>query len=201
LDSDVTAIVLAGGAGSRLGHVKKALLDVGGKPIIERVLDAVRPLVCDIIVADNDQSLAHLPGIRIAPDLRPRAGPLTALYSGLSAARSELCIVVASDMPFLNSALLTWMVEEARDYDAVVPVVDSRMEPMHAVCRTKACLTAVAAALRRGEKRMTSYLPNVRVRKVTQDTLRRIDPDLRSLFNVNTPADLLSARQMARVGP
>jgi molybdopterin-guanine dinucleotide biosynthesis protein A len=195
---DLTAIILAGGAGSRLGNVKKALLDVGGKPMIERVLDALRPLVGDVIVVDNDQSLANLPHVRIVPDVETRAGPLTALYSGLSAARSALCVVVACDMPFLNARLLRWMVEQSADYDLVIPVVDGRLSPMHAICRRKTCLPEIARALARGEKRMTSYLAEVGVREVTEVELRALDPDSRSLFNVNTPDDLRSARRLAK---
>ncbi len=194
---DLTAIIFAGGLGTRLGGVKKALLDVGRKPIVQRVLDAVHPLAEQVIVVDNNQSLAHLPEVEIVPDVETRAGVLTALYSGLSAATTELCLVVACDMPFLDTRLLRWLVDQAPEYDVVIPVVAGQMDPMHAVYRREPCLQAIGRALRRGEKRMIAYLGDVRVRQVGEAELRAIDPELRSLFNVNTPEDLEWARRMA----
>jgi len=192
--AEITSIVFAGGLGTRLGGVKKALLEVGGKPIIERILDAVSPLSRDVIVVDNDDSLAHLPGIRVVPDSETRAGVLTALHSGLSAAHGELCLVVACDMPFLSPSLLRRLLDLVPDFDVVMPVMGGQMEPMHAVYRRAQCLEAIGDALSRGEKRMISYLGSVRVREVAEGELREVDPELRSFFNVNTAEDLEWAR-------
>ncbi len=193
----VSAIIFAGGLGTRLGGVKKALLDVGGEPVIARILAAVRPLASEIIVVDNDASLAEIPGIRIVPDSETRAGVLVALHSGLSAASGELCIAVACDMPFLNGELLAWLVAEAADYDVVIPATGGQMDPLHAVYRREVCLEAIGRALARGEKRMISYLGEVRVREIDETELRNMDPELRSLFNINTPDDLALARSLA----
>jgi molybdopterin-guanine dinucleotide biosynthesis protein A len=177
--------------------VKKALLEVGGRPVVARVLDAVRPLGAEVVVVDNDESLAYLPGVRIVPDTETRAGALMALHSGLSAATSELCVVVACDMPFLNTALLAWLVDLSAGFDVVIPVNAGQMEPMHAVYRREPCLDAIGRALARGDKRMTSYLGEVRVREVADHKLRPLDPELRSFFNINTPEDLGQARFLA----
>jgi molybdenum cofactor guanylyltransferase len=193
----VSSIVFAGGLGTRLGGTKKALLDVGGRPVIERVLDALRPLGDEIVVVDNDDSLAHVPGVRIVPDDETRAGVLVALASGLAAATGELCLVVACDMPFLDAHVLRWLVDLAEGHDVVIPVTEGQMDPMHAVYRREVCLNAIRAALARNEKRMISYLKDVRVREVTEEELRARDPELRSLFNVNTPEDLDRARAIA----
>ena len=194
--SDLTTIVFAGGQGTRLGGVKKPLLRVGALTIVQRVLDAVRPLGGEIIVVDNDQSLAYLPEIRIVPDVETRAGVLTALYSGLAAATSTLCLVVACDMPFLSTRLLQWLIELATEVDVVMPVIGGQMDPMHAVYRREPCLAAIGHALARNEKRMVSYLADVRVREVNEAELRALDPELLSFFNINTPEDLDQARKL-----
>jgi molybdopterin-guanine dinucleotide biosynthesis protein A len=195
--TNVTPIVFAGGLGTRLGGVKKAFLDVGGRPIVERVLDAVRPLGAEVIVVDNDDSLAYLPGIRVVPDAETRAGVLVALHSGLAAADTELCLVVACDMPFLNPIVLKWIINLAMDFDVVMPINEGRMDPMHAVYRRDVCLDAIGRALKRGDKRMTSFLGDVRVREVGERELRQLDPHLRSFVNINTPEDLEEARAIA----
>src|SRR5581483_6661289 len=74
-------------------------------------------------------------------------------------------------------------------------------EPMHAVYRRQPCLRAVEAALKRGERRMIAFHGDVRVRYVDEPELRRIDPELRAFFNVNTPADLEQARRLATTTP
>jgi molybdopterin-guanine dinucleotide biosynthesis protein A len=195
--ADVTPIIFAGGLGTRLGGVKKALIEVGGRPVVERVLDTVRPLGDEVIVVDNDDSLARLPGVRIVPDTETRAGVLMALHSGLSAAQSELCVVVACDMPFVSADLLAWLVELAEGFDVVMPVNEGQMDPMHAVYRREPCLDAIGRAIARGDKRMISYLGEVRVREVGEAELRARDPDRRSFFNINTPEDLAQARALA----
>lgn len=194
---DVTAVILAGGLGTRLGGVKKALIDVGGKPIVVRIMDALGSTAHAFIVVDNDSSLAHLPGVRIVPDVETRAGVLTALYSGLRRASTPLCVVFAADMPFVNGALVQWLVSLSAGFDVVVPVVGDQMEPMHAVYRRESCLSAIERSLAKGEKRMVSFFGDVRVRQVGEAVLRQFDPDLRSFFNVNTPDDLAWARQVA----
>src|SRR5687768_4896683 len=158
----VTAIIFAGGLGTRLGGVKKAMLEVGGGPVVQRVIKAVAPLAAEVIVVDNDDSLANLPGVRIVPDTETRAGVLVALYSGLSAASGDLCLVVACDMPFLNEELLGSLVELADAFDVVIPNVDGQMDPMHAVYRRDTCRAAIGRAIERGDKRMISYLGEVR---------------------------------------
>jgi molybdenum cofactor guanylyltransferase len=193
----ISSIIFAGGLGTRLGGTKKALLEIGGRRVIERVIDALRPMGDEIIVVDNDDSLAHVPGVRIVPDDETRAGVLVALASGLAAATGELCLVVACDMPFLDGDVLRWLVDLAEGHDVVIPVTEGQMDPMHAVYRREVCLNAIRAALARNEKRMISYLKDVRVREVPEEELRAHDPELRSLFNVNTPEDLDRARAIA----
>jgi molybdenum cofactor guanylyltransferase len=194
---DVTAVIFAGGLGTRLGGVKKALLEVGGTPIIGRILDVVRPISTEIVVVDNDDALANLPGIRVVPDSETRAGVLVALHSGLTAARGDLCIALACDMPFVSRALLQWMLEQAGEHDVVIPKTEGQLDPLHAVYRRQPCLDAIGRALGRGEKRMISYFGDVRVREIGEAELRAIDPALRSLFNVNTPEDLALANGLA----
>jgi molybdopterin-guanine dinucleotide biosynthesis protein A len=68
---------------------------------------------------------------------------------------------------------------------------------MHAVYRVASCSPAIRAALARGDRRMISFLDDVQTVQVDESELRRLDPDLRSFFNVNTPDDLDTARQIA----
>jgi molybdopterin-guanine dinucleotide biosynthesis protein A len=193
----VSGVILAGGKGSRLGGVNKALLEVGYQTNIEWVLSALCPICSDLVLVANDESLASIEGVRLILDSEPHAGVLPALAQGLRTASGDLAIVVACDMPFLNAGLLEEQLRQAADADVVIPVLDGRPEPMHAVYRRCTSLAAIRAALAAGEKRMISFLDQLRVVRLEETELRSFDPDLRSFFNTNTPEDLQKARQIA----
>lgn len=191
----VTPVVLAGGQGTRLGGVNKALLEIGGQRVIDRLLAALRPLGTPIVIVSNDDSLLGLPDTVVVRDVEPRAGALMGLYSGLRAVRTPLAVATACDMPFVSTALLRALLAQAAGVDAVVPVIGEQPEPLHAVYRPS-CLPAIEAALAAGRKRLLAFFDAVRVRYVPEAELRRWDPELRSFLNVNWPDDLARARAL-----
>jgi molybdopterin-guanine dinucleotide biosynthesis protein A len=192
----VTPIVLAGGAGTRLGGVNKALLEIGGRRVVDRLLDVLRPLGDEIVIVSNDDSLHGIPGTRVVPDVERGAGALMGLYSGLRAVRTPLATATACDMPFVNTALLHELLTLAVGYDAVVPVLADQPEPLHAVYRST-CVPAIAEALAAGKKRLIAFFDAVDVRYVPEAQVRRWDPELRSFLNVNRPDDLARAQALA----
>ncbi len=197
--SRTSALIFAGGRATRLGGIDKALLTLGGRTIVDRVLDALDPLVDERLALTNDRSLADPPGLRLVPDADPHAGVLRALAGGLEAASGELCLVAACDMPFVSRPVFELLLETqaARDADVVIPRVSGRLQPMHAVYRRPPVLGAVGDAIARGQQRLTGYLDALRVVEVSDDVLRAIDPDLRAFFNLNTPDDLVEAERLA----
>ncbi len=131
---EVTSIVLAGGKSLRLGR-SKALEVIGGRSLIERVVERLEPVSNQLLIVTSKKQ-SDLPAIRGAEvliDLYPGKGPLGGIYTGLVAARSSQSIAVACDMPFINSELLSHMVDMSEDFDAVVPRWEGGwIEPLHA---------------------------------------------------------------------
>ena len=183
-----SANVLAGGQSRRMGR-DKALIDYLGRPIIAHVIDTLRAVADDILVVSNRTDLYRPFGARIVPDYDPPCGPLGGIAAGLQAVQHPLAVVVACDMPFLNVTLLCWLIDLAEGYDAVVPQTGDEFEPLHAVYRRE-CYRPIVQRLERGERRVISFFADVRLRPVPEPDWRRLDPEGRSLVNLNTPDDL-----------
>ena len=207
----LTVLILAGGRSSRMGQDKLWVpLGEEGVPLIQLVVARVLPLAGEVIFSANASErfevlASQLRGqgvpSQVVSDLHPGAGPLAGLHAGLIAARFELLLAVAGDMPFVDPALVAHMVELMPGFDVVIPQLphprtgELVKEPLHALYQ-RSCLGAVAARLVAGDRSMISLLPDVRVRSVLPDEIRRLDPDFRSFFNVNTPEDWRAAERL-----
>jgi molybdenum cofactor guanylyltransferase len=184
----VSAIVLAGGQSRRMGR-DKALIEFQGKPIIAHVIDTLRELSDDVGIVANRSDTYSPFGARVVPDYDPPCGPLGGIAAGLQAAQHDRVVVVACDMPFLNPNLLRYLMVLSGDYEAVVPQTGDEFEPLHAVYR-RACYRPIVQRLASGQRRVISFFADVRLRVVSEVEWRTIDPDGRSLMNLNTPDDL-----------
>lgn len=194
----IAAVILAGGKNRRLGRTK-ALEITDGKSLIERVVERLKPLTDEILVVTSRERLG-LPfagKAEILADLYPDKGPLGGICTGLLGSRSSRCLVVACDMPFLNTRLLGYMVKLSRDFDAVVPELgEGKLEPLHAIY-SKNCLSGMKLQLEAGKPEAYSFFNMVRVRYVDRAERQRFDPELLSFFNVNCQSDLEQAAALA----
>jgi molybdopterin-guanine dinucleotide biosynthesis protein A len=196
---DITCIVLAGGKGLRLGR-DKIQETVGADSLLQRVLFRLTPFNCDIIIVTaGSKSLPQLDGYqgaRIVTDIYPGKGVLGGIYTGLAESSSSYNLVVAGDMPFLNQALLRYMVGLSAGFDLVVPRLGDMVEPLHAVY-ARNCLAHIKRLLEGGVLEVRALFELVKVRYVEAEAIDRFDPGHLSFFNVNTEADLEKARQIA----
>jgi molybdopterin-guanine dinucleotide biosynthesis protein A len=191
---EVSVAILAGGQSSRMGQ-DKALLQLGGRSVIERVIECVRLVSDDVTLITNEpEKLRHL-GKRLIGDVYPGKGSLGGIYTAVRAARYSHCLVVACDMPFLNAALLRHLTELAPGFDVVIPRIEEFPETMHAVYG-KACLEPIKRRLLSGKLKIIGFFGDVRVRYVERDDVVRFDPTLRSFLNINTPDDWERVQQM-----
>ena len=201
VDSDITAVILAGGQSRRLGR-DKAVEPFSGEPLIRRVIrlasEAISASQVVVVVADANRAAA-LPldaHHHTAVDVFPDCGSLGGIYTGLNASSTDWSLVTACDMPFLSAALLAHMAGLRDGVDAVVPVLDDRPEPTHALY-TRRCLPAIEKRLRAGQLKISGFFDDVAVRYVPESDIRNFDPDLLSFFNINRPEDLARAMELA----
>ena len=190
-DTPISAVILAGGRGGRLGRDKASVV-LGGKTLLQRVQRLVCGLSDDVIVVVRPNQQLGVRDARVVTDVRGHAGVMAAMAAGLVAARHEWSLVVACDMPFISLDMVTYMLSLRQTYDVVVPRLVVGFEPLHALYH-KRCLAALWVALEEGRRRVVSFYETLRVRHVDPTEIALCDPEGRSFYNINTPRDLLQA--------
>lgn len=195
-----SGVVQAGGRSTRMGGVPKALLEVGGRRIIERVVAAVAPAVDDVLLVTNTPDLYAFLGLPMVADLHPDHGSLGGIYSGLMAVRGDAAFTVACDMPFLSTEVARLLAGRAGEADVVIPRVGGQLETLHAVY-ARACLPHMEAALAAGRLKITGFFGRVRVLEVSEAEIAALADPALVFMNVNTPAELAEARRLEAGSP
>jgi molybdopterin-guanine dinucleotide biosynthesis protein A len=196
LIGDVTGVLLAGGKSRRMGQDKR-LLSVGQATLYARSLSVLRGVferVVVVIAQDSPLIASEEPVLR---DLIPECGSLGGLYTGLKQAGTEWVFAVACDMPFLDPGTIRHFVDFKHEGDVVMARLRSGFQPMHALYHRN-CLPIMEGLIQAKDfkiHRLADH-PALRVRVVTPEELRPLDPQARSFINVNTPDDLAAARSL-----
>ncbi len=184
----ISAAILCGGEGRRMGGADKGQLLLSGKPFIERQLDVLRPLTPHLMLIDRDAGHVTLPGVRVVPDVVAGAGALGGIYTALEATVTDRVIVLACDMPFVTTPFLTHLIECPDDADVVIPRDEKGRHPLCGVFHRR-----IAPAIRKRidaqTLRVEDALVTFDVREIGTSEVARFDRDGRLLFNVNTPED------------
>ncbi len=196
--------VLAGGAASRFDARPKGLQEVGGRRVLDRVVDTVCAALGSppLLVANASDAPSWRPDLRCIPDLRPGLGSLGGVYTAIASGAGPV-LVVAWDMPFLERTLLEALITEADRYDAYLPESgvtghgSGALEPLCAVYGP-GCLAPIERAFARGDLRMISFHDSIRVGTLSLDRVRAIGDPAVLFFNVNDPADLERAERLWR---
>ncbi|MCW2579465.1 MAG: hypothetical protein JWR82_1066 [Blastococcus sp.] len=184
-----TAVVLAGGKAARLGGQAKPQLVVGGRPMLETVLDAVADATHRVVVGPPQAVPADVVLVREQP---PGGGPVAALRAGLAEVSTDVVLLLAGDLPFLTAAL----VQELRRRltgDGILVVDDTgRDQLLVGAWRTAALRAAVAGS--GGPTSLRRVFAPLAVRRLRPTVPPGAPPPW---MDCDTPADLARARQLA----
>jgi molybdopterin-guanine dinucleotide biosynthesis protein A len=199
-----SAIVLAGGFSSRFGQ-DKGVLELAKKPLIRHVVDAISPIVDEtIVVTNSEERVAKYakflrPEVKFAIDVGELRSPLIGALTGIGAAQGAYSLLLPFDTPFASRKVVSLLFEMCLNRAAVIPRwPNGYIEPLHAVYRTKPALEAAKAAVAEKKLKVRAMIEKLSgVRYVSTLIIQQLDPELRTFFNVNTPADLKNARAMS----
>ncbi|HEY4303319.1 MAG TPA: molybdenum cofactor guanylyltransferase [Gemmatimonadaceae bacterium] len=192
--------IVAGGTNTRFGGEPKGLQSLDGQRIIDRIANALQPVVRDVVlVANAPDAESWLPSARLARDVQTRRGSLVGLHTALTAADGDDVLVVAWDMPFVTTKLLRFISSRlVRPIHAAVPELASGFEPFCAAY-CAACLPIVEQRLNEGELRMGAFIDELPVvRRIGATELSSFGDPAQLFFNVNSADDLAVAQRMAR---
>jgi molybdopterin-guanine dinucleotide biosynthesis protein A len=193
--SQTSVAILAGGQSRRMGQ-EKAFLTVGDRPVIQRVLWSIADLSDDVLIVTNTPDMYRHLGQRMVSDVYLGKGALGGIYTAIHAARYPYCLVVACDMPFLNTDLLSHLMTLSTDFDVVIPLIRDFPETMHAIYG-KTCLEPIERCLSADQLKIIGFFDDVRVHYVPREEVARYDPAFQSFLNMNTPDDWQKLQRLA----
>src|SRR5690606_11623782 len=138
-----------------------------------------------------------LPKVVVAQDARSGRGPLQGLAAGLAALPPQIdaAYVTACDAPLLVPAFARLMLERLGDFSIAVPRDPVRLHPLPAVYR-RSVLAVIRQQLEVDRLRLQDLFSKVPTCEILSDDLRRVDPKLQSLRNINTPQEYRDALRL-----
>ncbi len=181
--------VLVGGGSRRLGR-DKALLTLGGQPLALRTAEQLRPMVEELVLVGSPERYAHL-GLPVLADRVAGRGPLAGIVAALSATEHDWNLVVACDLPYLETRFFEFLLQQAAEkpaVDALVPHLGGFWQPLAAAYHRRA-LPAFERVLAAGNPKIDRAFPDLHVEALTGELLSRFAFPERMFKNINTPED------------
>lgn len=182
-EKNITGIVLAGGKSSRMGS-DKGLLKIDDTTFIERIIEAMKPLVNQIIIVSNNPEYDQFGYTRIEDDIKD-SGPLAGLYSGLKHSNSEFNLILSCDIPLIKTEMLKMLVEADYKNNEVTQIeCNGKTMPLIAIYQKK-CMHKCLELLQQGERRLRIAVIQMKTNTILIDTEFDV-----FVQNINTKEDL-----------
>jgi len=173
--------ILAGGKSTRLGP-NKALLKLGSRTIIEKIISAIPPSAEGVKIVSNipeDYAFLHLP---VIGDIHPGCGPISGVHAGLVDSESFFSFFLASDLPSVSRDLIEAIIAHHRGEDILCPRTRRGLEPLCSIY-SKSCIPTLEDFLRQGRHSLQEVFREI----TTSRAIEVVDEE--ALFNLNTVED------------
>jgi molybdopterin-guanine dinucleotide biosynthesis protein A len=193
--ADAIGAILTGGASRRLGR-DKCRVEVGGARLVDRVYEALSAEIREVVLVGKEGDEPPLAGVPFVTDAHPERCALAGVVRALEHAADRPVLVTGCDHPFLARGVVRLLLSRLGGSEAVAPEIDGRLEPLLSVVRPAAALPLFRDRLREGRLGLQEALRRLDLDPVPEAELRRVDPELVSLVNVNDDAGLRRARRL-----
>ena len=185
--ADITALLLCGGKGARLGGQDKPLLSLGSDKIINHLLTRLKPQTGEIVISCS-RNVARYEAYesRIVVDEAPDEGPLGGLQSAFKAVNTEWALTCPGDIPFLTSELVTRLSLDAERQGVAVPFADNERQNLCLLINRKR-RNELVAFYAQGGRAVKRWLDIASIQSTDLSELGS------SFFNINTARELEEA--------
>lgn len=185
-----SGVILAGGLNSRFSGRNKAMIEIDGKRILDRIYEVFSEIFEEIILVTNDPLQYRSWDMTMTSDIFSIRSSLTGIHAGLFCISNPYTFVTACDAPFLKKEMIQSLIQQITPKaDVIIPETSTGLEPLCAVY-SKQCLRPIERNLIEQKFRIRDIFRQLRVKKVSETFLRETDPELISFINVNTPEEL-----------
>jgi len=197
MKNNCTGVILAGGRNSRFAGKNKALIRIGGKRILDRIYEVLSILFDKIMLVTNDPLQYMEWDFEMVTDIFPIRSSLTGIHAGLFYITTPYAFFVACDVPFLKKELVETLLSGIEpNIDIVTPETSKGYEPLCSIY-SRQCLKPIERHIENNSFKIQQIFQTVRVKKISENILRTVDPNLSSFLNINTPDDLNGAKQIS----
>ncbi|WP_459211715.1 molybdenum cofactor guanylyltransferase [Aquimarina rhabdastrellae] len=180
----LTGIILAGGKSRRMGK-DKGLIIFKGKPFIKYIIEALQPLVNEIVIVSDDEAYDVFMETTRIPDRIPVSGPLGGIYTGLDYIKTPYAIVLSCDIPKIKTDSLEKLTRHITiENDVVQYEYDGETMPLIAVYK-KECKITCLSLLEKDKRRVRSLIDELQVK-----TIQVPESIKDQVININTPEEL-----------
>ena len=181
--NNITGIILAGGKSSRMG-TEKGLILYKNKPFVEHIIEAMSPLVDNIIIISNNKAYESF-GFKCYEDLIKNTGPLAGIYTGLRYSKTKNNLIVSCDVPLINTVILQKLTDQKNDTSEVIQL-QCQGENMPLIALYKKCCEMIfLKELVKNQRKVQKALKKCNVKTIIIDeTLKKV------ATNINTQKDL-----------
>ena len=190
--SDITAFILSGGKSSRIG-TNKALLQIEGKPLIQRLVELLDLIFSEVVISSNESDLYKFTGKKIIQDIFAGRGPLAGIHSILKFTNTKMNFIISCDLPLISTELINYIVNYKTVKDIILPVAYGRIQQTCGLY-SKKILIEVEKLLIESHKKNSKLkgsiyelMDRVTTGIIEVDKFDFYSPDL--FLNINTPED------------
>ena len=187
---NITAVILAGGQGSRLGGVDKGLIPLRQIPLVQHVINRIQPQVAEIVISANRNLnvYADLGFTVYEDDISDFAGPLAGILKALQQCQSEWLLTVPADSPFIASDLAQRLSQDIGDNKIVIAHDGERLQPTFALIH-KSLQDSLKEFLYKGERKTRVWMQ--------QQPYAIVDfsDQANAFININTEDELKNAEK------
>ena len=192
---DRAAFVLAGGQSTRMG-ADKAFVQLEGCTLLAHALALAKSVSSDVRIVGSPQKFAGFG--EVVEDEFPQHGPLAGIHAALRASSSELNLMLAVDMPFVEVPFLEYLFQEAARHESAMVTIPRGTGAWQTLCAVyrKPFADLAEQALRQGKNKIDPLFRETTIQILDEPALTKHNFSLNMFRNVNTPEELEEAARL-----